>query len=83
MNPLRWDVVLVGLLLSVPVLALGLRGDFTAEEVSVRVLWCLAAGWGAVTVLRLASTPRAAVAERPAQEPSEPVSAENEHSPAA
>ena len=58
MNPLRGDVVLVGLLLSVPVLAMGLRGDFSAEEVAVRVLWCLAAGWGVVTVLRLASTPR-------------------------
>ena len=81
MNPLRWDVVLVGLLISVPVLALGLRGDLSAEEVSVRVLWCLAAGWGVVTVLRLASTPRVAGA-KPDDEPSEPGLAENEHSPA-
>jgi hypothetical protein len=81
MNPLRWDVVLVGLLLSVPVLALGLRGDLTAEEVSVRVLWCLAAGWGVVTVLRLASTPRA-IAQQPDEELSEPEFAEREHSPA-
>ena len=82
MNPLRWDVVLVGLLISVPVLALGLRGDFTAEEVSVRVLWCLAAGWGVVSVLRLASTPRVAGAEKPDEETSEPGLAENGHSPA-
>jgi hypothetical protein len=82
MNPLRWDVVLVGLLMSVPVLALGLRGDLTAEEVSVRVLWCLAAGWGVVTVLRLASTPRVAGAEKSSQEDAEPVLAESEHSPA-
>jgi hypothetical protein len=82
MNPLRWDVVLVGLLLSVPVLAMGLRGDFTAEEVSVRVLWCLAAGWGVVTVLRLASAPRAATAEPLDDEPSGPVTVESERSPA-
>jgi hypothetical protein len=83
MNPLRWDVVVLGLLLSVPVLALGLRGDFTAEEVSVRVLWCLAAGWGVVTVLRLASTPRVAAAEPLDDEPSEPAPVESEHSAAA
>jgi hypothetical protein len=82
MNPLRWDVVLVGLLLSVPVLAMGLRGDFTAEEVSVRVLWCLAAGWGVVTVLRLASAPRAAAAEAVDEGTSEPVTVESERSPA-
>jgi hypothetical protein len=82
MNPLRWDVVLVGLLLSVPVLALGLRGDLTAEEVSVRVLWCLAAGWGVVTVLRLASAPRVVAAEPPDEESSEPVTVESERSPA-
>jgi hypothetical protein len=83
MNPLRWDVVLVGLLLSVPVLAMGLRGDFTAEEVSVRVLWCLAAGWGVVTVLRLASAPRAAAAEPLDEEAPQPPPVEGRHSPAA
>ncbi|RBY78050.1 hypothetical protein DQ239_10170 [Blastococcus sp. TF02-09] len=58
MNPLRWDVLLVGFVLALPVLALGLRGDLTADEVMIRVLWCLAAGWGAVALLRLASAPR-------------------------
>ena len=82
MNPLRGDVVLVGLLLSVPVLAMGLRGDFSAEEVAVRVLWCLAAGWGVVTVLRLASTPRVVTAESHDEEASEPAHVESERSPA-
>ncbi|MCW2699573.1 MAG: hypothetical protein JWQ45_1108 [Blastococcus sp.] len=58
MSPLRWDVVVVGLLLSLPVLALGLRGDLTPEEVATRVLWCLAAGWGVVALLRVATSPR-------------------------
>jgi hypothetical protein len=63
MNPLRWDVLLVGFLLSVPVLALGLRGDLTAEEVTNRMLWCLGAGWGAVALLRFAMAPRTTVPE--------------------
>ncbi len=57
MSPLRWDVLLVGFVLALPVLALGVRGDLTAEEVTTRLLWCLAAGWAAVALLRLASTP--------------------------
>ena len=60
MSPLRWDVLLAGFVLSLPVLALGMRGDLTIEEVTTRILWCLAAGWGAVALLRLASTPRTA-----------------------
>jgi hypothetical protein len=84
MSPLRWDVLLAGFVLSLPVLALGLRGDLTVEEVTNRVLWCMAAGWGAVAMLRLASAPRtttgpkprrvARVAE-PTSEDSEPTSA--------
>ena len=58
MSPLRWDVLLAGFVLALPVLALGLRGDLTVEEVTTRLLWCLAAGWGAVALLRFASTPR-------------------------
>ena len=58
MSPLRWDVLLVGFVLALPVLALGLRGDLTTEEVMIRVLWCLGAGWAAVALLRYASTPR-------------------------
>ena len=44
MSPLRWDVLLVGFVLAVPVLALGLRGDLTTEEMMTRLPWCLAAG---------------------------------------
>ena len=52
MNPLRWDVLLVAFVLAVPVLALGLRGDFTAEETVSRLPWCLLAAWAAVALLR-------------------------------
>jgi hypothetical protein len=64
MSPLRWDVLLVGFVLAVPVLALGLRGDLTPEETMNRVLWCLGAGWAAVALIRWAATPR-----RPAPTP--------------
>jgi hypothetical protein len=61
MSPFRWDVLLVGFVLALPVLALGLRGDLTTEEMVARLPWCLAAGWGAVALLRYASTPRTPV----------------------
>ena len=64
MSPLRWDVLLVGFVLALPVLALGLRGDLSAEEVAMRIPWCLAAGWVAVALLRFASTPRMPAAAR-------------------
>ena len=64
MNPLRGDVVLVGLLLSVPVLAMGLRGDFSAEEVAVRVLWCLAADWWLTTAGRRSPATVAEISRR-------------------
>ena len=71
MSPLRWEVLLVGFVLALPVLALGLRGDLTADEVMMRLPWCLAAGWGAVALLRLAGTPRkpAGATEGPARRP--------------
>ena len=58
MSPLRWDVLVVGFVLALPVLALGLRGDLTTEEVVSRLPWCLVAGWGVVALLRWAGTPR-------------------------
>jgi hypothetical protein len=58
MSPLRWDVLLVGFVLALPVLALGLRGDLTTEEMVARLPWCLAAGWGVVALLRAVATPR-------------------------
>jgi hypothetical protein len=82
-NPLRWDVLLVGFVLAVPVLALGLRGDLSAEEVAVRVLWCLAAGWGVVAVLRLATTPRSAGGSPAASRSRDRESHEREAAPAA
>ena len=65
MSPLRWDVLLAGFVLSLPVLALGIRGDLTVEEVTNRLLWCMAAGWGAVALLRLASAPRTTTGPKP------------------
>jgi hypothetical protein len=83
MSPLRWDVLLVGFVLAVPVLGLYLRGDLTAEEAMNRVLWCLAAGWGVVALLRWASTPRPTGPKtRPVSVDLGPPAEENEHSPA-
>ncbi|MCA0144510.1 hypothetical protein [Blastococcus sp. LR1] len=64
MSPLRWDVLLVGLVLALPVLALGLRGDFTTEEMVSRLPWCLLAGWAAVALVRAVFAP-----PKPAPEP--------------
>ncbi len=58
MSPLRWDVLVVSFLLALPVLALGLRGEFPLEEVTGRLPWCFAAGWAVVALLRWASRPR-------------------------
>jgi hypothetical protein len=69
MSPLRWDVLLAGFVLAVPVLALGLRGDLTVEEVTSRLLWCMAAGWGVVALLRFASTPRTTAEPKPRRAP--------------
>lgn len=79
MNPLRWDVLLVGFLLALPVLALGLRGDFTVEEMTLRLPWCLVAGWAVVAVLRFAATPRTPTRTAPKAQPE----AQGEEAPAA
>ncbi|MGY1815440.1 hypothetical protein [Blastococcus sp. SYSU D00820] len=57
MSPLRWDVLVVGFVLALPVLGLGLRGDLSADEVAGRLPWCLLAGWVVVALLRWATTP--------------------------
>ncbi len=72
MNPLRWDVLAVSLLLALPVLALGLRGEFTVEDILGRLPWCLVAGWAVVALLRWASQPQTpAAADAPAPAPAE------------
>ena len=58
MSPFRWDVVGVGFVLALPLLALYLRGDLTVEEMTVRLPWCLVGGYVVVAVLRFAATPR-------------------------
>ena len=58
-RPLSRSVVVTGFVLAIPVLLLGMRGDFTAQEVVTRLLWCLLAGWVAVSVVTWASRPPA------------------------
>ena len=68
MSPLRADVLGVTFVLSLPLLALWWRGDFTADDVTSRLPWCFLAGWGAVALLRFAMTPRDVHVGKPAHE---------------
>ena len=82
MSPFRWDVLLVGFVLALPVFALGLRGDLSTEEMMIRLLWCLGAGWVAVALLRYAITPRTpARAAKPAARTQTAPPADSEHAP--
>jgi hypothetical protein len=72
MSPLRWDVLAVAFLLSLPVLALGMRGDLTLDEMTSRLPWCLLAGWAVVALLRWASTPRPEATQPADAEATEP-----------
>jgi len=83
MSPFRWDVLLVALVLAVPVLGLGLRGDFTTEEMVSRLPWCLLAGWAVVALLRAATTPREAAKKGAADDVVEPAPAAEPESAAA
>ncbi len=58
MNPLRWDVLVVSFVLALPVLALGLRGEFAIDEVTAKLPWCFAAGWAVVALLRWVVQPQ-------------------------
>ncbi|WP_448625382.1 hypothetical protein [Geodermatophilus sp. URMC 64] len=71
MSPLRWDVLGVGFVLALPLLALYLHGDLTVEAMTGRLPWCLVAGYVVVALLRWAGRPRD---EAPAGaiEPAEP-----------
>ena len=80
MSPLRWDVLLVGFVLALPVLALGLRGDLTTEEMVTRLPWCLAAGWGVVALVRAVTAPRVSTT-KPTRRPVAPEPSDGEHSP--
>jgi len=75
MSPFRPDVLITGFVLAIPVLALGLRGDLTADQVVTRVLWCLAAGWAAVAVLRMATRPPPRAGKPTAPAPAAPTAA--------
>jgi hypothetical protein len=80
-SPLRTDVVVTGFVLAIPVFVLGLRGEFTADEVITRLLWCLGAGWAAVALIRLASTPPAPPEPAPGRADQVTVEAEDEPTP--
>ncbi|MCZ2830264.1 hypothetical protein O2W14_15615 [Modestobacter sp. VKM Ac-2986] len=79
-SPFRWDVVMTGFVLAVPVLLLALRGDFSADDVLTRLPWCLAAGWAVVALLRWASTPPPPV--RPSRTGTHPATAPADGEPA-
>jgi hypothetical protein len=57
MSFLRWDVLLLGFVLALPVLLLGMRGDLTVPVMMGRLPWCLVASWVIVSLLRWATTP--------------------------
>ena len=57
MSPLRWEVLGLALVLALPVLAMGLRGDLTLDDVIARLPWCLAAAWAAVALLTAVARP--------------------------
>jgi hypothetical protein len=71
-SPFRWDVLMCGFVLAVPVLLLGLRGDLTADEVATRLLWCLGAGWAVVALLRFALGSQQAAPRAQPEPPEEP-----------
>jgi hypothetical protein len=64
MSPFRWDVLGVGFVLALPLLALYLRGDLTVEEMTGRLPWCLVGGYVVVALLRFAVQPRRTVLTR-------------------
>ncbi|MGY2081444.1 hypothetical protein [Modestobacter sp. SYSU DS0657] len=68
-GPFRKDVLVTGFVLAIPVLALGLRGDLSTDEVLTRVLWCLGAGWVAVGLVLWATAPARTPATAPVPEP--------------
>jgi len=79
-SPFRWDVVVTGFCLAAPVFLLALRGEFTAEDVVTRLLWCLGAGWAVVSLVRWASTPPPPV--QPAKAAAQPAEAPADGEPA-
>ncbi|MGY1741565.1 MULTISPECIES: hypothetical protein [unclassified Blastococcus] len=74
MSPLRWEVLGLAFVLALPVLAMGLRGDLTLDDVVTRLPWCLAAAWAAVALLAAVARPRPGK-RKPAQ-PGEPAAAD-------
>ena len=63
MSPFRWDVLLVSFVLALPVLAMGLRGELSAQEMTLKLPWCLLGGYAAVALIRWAGKPRGTTPE--------------------
>jgi len=85
MSPLRWEVLGLAFVLALPVLAMGLRGDLTLDDVVARLPWCLAAAWGAVALLRVAVTPHTSADTNKRRRPvglADTTAPDGEHSPA-
>lgn len=57
MNPFRWDVLALALLLGVPVIGLGLDGDVSVEQLAWKALACLGAATVALWLVRTVGTP--------------------------
>lgn len=77
MSPLRWEVLGLAFVLALPVLALGLRGDLTLDDVVARLPWCLAAAWAAVALLTAVARPRPPARKpAPGAEPTTPADPE-------
>ena len=83
MSPLRWEVLGLALVLALPVLAMGLRGDLTLDDVVARLPWCLGAAWAAVALLSAVTRPRPRGRTSPHPAPEQSTTADPGASPSA
>jgi hypothetical protein len=74
MSPLRSEVLGLAFVLALPVLAMGLRGDLSLDDVLARLPWCLGAAWAALALLSAVARPRP-VKGRGARRPAAPAAA--------
>ncbi|WP_029430806.1 hypothetical protein [Blastococcus sp. URHD0036] len=81
MNPLRWEVLGLALVLALPVLAMGYRGDLTLDDMVTRLPWCLVAAWAVVALLSAVARPRTP-AEKPSRHAQPATEPEPESTPA-
>ena len=82
MSPLRVEVLGLAFVLALPVLAMGLRGDLSLDDVVARLPWCLAAAWAAVSLLAAVVRPRPAARTETRTVAESPTPADVERTPA-